>query len=146
MNIPLTVKPDKVEINTTSNPACDIKSTASGAGGTLRLNNYAQNNASIGFYNNLDKYWATGMRANNFVIYSNYLTTNESNNAIANDVGIQINQNCYLSLPTIPAYMAISLRVKTSLFMVHLLLSKLYAYSQAQWLLRRVLIFLVDPY
>ena len=95
LNIPLTVKPNKVEINTTSNPACDIKSTASGAGGTLRLNNYAQNNSSIGFYNNLDKYWATGMRANNFVIYSNYLTTNESNNAIANDVGIQINQNGY---------------------------------------------------
>ena len=39
------------------------------------------------------------MRANNFVIYSNYLTTNDSNNAIANDVGIQINQDGYLNLP-----------------------------------------------
>jgi hypothetical protein len=99
LNVPLTVRPNDVEINTTTNPACVIKSTASGAGGTLRINNYANNNASIGFYNNLDEYWATGMRANNFVIYSNYLTTNDSNNAIANDVGIQINQDGYLNLP-----------------------------------------------
>jgi hypothetical protein len=72
LNIPLTVRPNDVEINTTSNPACVIKSTASGAGGTLRINNFANNNASIGFYNNLDKYWAAGMRGDNFVIDSNY--------------------------------------------------------------------------
>ena len=39
------------------------------------------------------------MRGNNFVIYFNYLTTNDSNHAIANDVGIQINQDGYLNLP-----------------------------------------------
>ena len=51
------------------------------------------------FYNNLEKYWATGMRDNHFVIYSNHLTANDSNNVIANDVGIQINQDGYLNLP-----------------------------------------------
>jgi hypothetical protein len=39
LNIPLTVRPNDVEINTTITPACVIKSTASGAGGTLRINN-----------------------------------------------------------------------------------------------------------
>ena len=98
-NIPLTVRPNDVEIYTSSNPACVIKSPASGAGGTLRINNFANNNSSIGLCNNSDKYWATGMRANNFVVYSNFIITNKSNLQIANDIAIQINQDGFINIP-----------------------------------------------
>jgi hypothetical protein len=55
-----------LHINSTTTPSLVINSTVSGAGGTLRINNFANNNSSIGFYNNLDKYWTTGMRSGKF--------------------------------------------------------------------------------
>ena len=39
------------------------------------------------------------MRGGNFVIASNNITTNDSNNAIQSDVAVQINQDGFLNLP-----------------------------------------------
>ena len=45
-----------LNINSITSPSCVIKSSTGGAGGTLRLDNGVHNNASIGFYNNQNKY------------------------------------------------------------------------------------------
>ena len=57
------------------------------------------NNASIGFYNHQNKYWTTGMRSGNFVIASDYITTNRSDGNIQNDVAMQVNQDGFINLP-----------------------------------------------
>ena len=88
-----------LDINSTTPPSLVINSTVSGAGGTLRINNFANNNASIGFYNHLDKSWTAGLRSGNFVIYSNYITTNKSNSQIANDIAMQVNQDGFVNIP-----------------------------------------------
>jgi hypothetical protein len=68
-------------------------------GGTLRIDNGVHNNASIGFYNNQNKYWTAGMRSGNFVIASDYITTNRSGGNIQNDVAMQVNQDGFINLP-----------------------------------------------
>ena len=67
-----------LNINSTTSPSCVIKSSAGGGGGTLRIDNGVHNNASVGFYNNQNKYWTAGMRSGNFVIAADYITTNRS--------------------------------------------------------------------
>ena len=39
------------------------------------------------------------MRANNFVVYSNFITTNKSNLQRANDIAIQVNQDGFINIP-----------------------------------------------
>ena len=47
----------------------------------------------------MDKYWTTGMRNGNFVIASNYVTTNISGIHVQSDVAIRINQDGLMKLP-----------------------------------------------
>jgi hypothetical protein len=102
---PMLVSPTQItmnstlNINSTTSPSCVIKSTAGGGGGTLRIDNGVHNNASIGFYNNQNKYWTAGMRSGNFVIASDYITTNRSGGDIQNDVAMQVNQDGFINLP-----------------------------------------------
>ena len=102
---PMRVSPAQItmnsslNINSTTNPSCVIKSSAGGGGGTLRIDNGVHNNASIGFYNNQNKYWTAGMRSGNFVIASDYITTNRSGGAIQNDAAMQVNQDGFVNLP-----------------------------------------------
>ena len=95
----LLITNDGVVVDSTINPSCIVKSSADGGGGTLRIDNGVHNNASIGFYNNQNKYWTAGMRSGNFVIASNYITTNRSGGAIQNDVAMQISQDGFVNLP-----------------------------------------------
>ena len=74
-----------LNINSTTDPACVI-------------NNPTVANSNISFRNGAN-FWTTGMRSGNFVIASNYITTNRAGGNIQNDVAIQINQNGFLNIP-----------------------------------------------